>query len=47
MAEHAGTDAVRADIEAFLAANVLPDGSYDIRNPFRIAIGRPTAAGGF
>lgn len=46
VAEHAGTDAVRADIEAFLAANVLPDGSYDIRNPFRIAISRPTAAGG-
>jgi SAM-dependent methyltransferase len=41
VAEHAGWDAVRADIEAFLADHVRPDGSYAIRNPFRYAVSAP------
>jgi SAM-dependent methyltransferase len=41
IAEHAGTDAVRADIEAFLADHVRPDGSYAIANPFRYAMSAP------
>jgi hypothetical protein len=43
IAEHAGADAVRADIEAFLAGRVRPDGSYAIRNPFRYAMSAPIA----
>lgn len=41
IAEHAGNDAVRADIEAFLAGHVGPDGSYAIGNPFRYAMSAP------
>jgi SAM-dependent methyltransferase len=41
IAEHAGHDAVRADIEAFLAEHVRPDGSYAIHNPFRYAMSTP------
>jgi SAM-dependent methyltransferase len=43
VAEHAGADAVRADIERFLASHVRPDGTYAIRNPFRYAISAPVA----
>ena len=43
IAEHAGTEAVRLDIEAFLAQHVRPDGTYAIRNPFRYAVSTPTA----
>jgi SAM-dependent methyltransferase len=43
IAEHAGADAVRADIEAFLAGHVRPDGTYAIRNPFRYALSTPVA----
>jgi SAM-dependent methyltransferase len=38
VAEHAGAEAVRLDIEAFLAQHVRPDGTYAIRNPFRYAV---------
>jgi len=41
IAEHAGADAVRADIEAFLANHVRPDGTYAIENPFRYAMSDP------
>jgi hypothetical protein len=41
VAEHAGTEAVRLDIEAFLAQHVRPDGTYAIRNPFRYAVSAP------
>jgi SAM-dependent methyltransferase len=41
VAEHAGWDAVRADIQAFLADRIRPDGSYAIRNPFRYALSAP------
>jgi SAM-dependent methyltransferase len=43
IAEHAGADAVRADIEAFLARHVRRDGSYAILNPFRFAVSEPIA----
>jgi SAM-dependent methyltransferase len=43
IAEHAGTEAVRLDIEAFLAQHVRPDGTYAIRNPFRYAVSTPTS----
>jgi SAM-dependent methyltransferase len=43
VAEHAGWDAVRADLEAFLAGHVRPDGTYAIQNPFRYAMSRPVA----
>jgi SAM-dependent methyltransferase len=42
VAEHAGDDAVRRDIEAFLAQHVRPDGTYAIRNPFRYAVSTPS-----
>jgi SAM-dependent methyltransferase len=41
IAEHAGADAVRADIEAFLGGHVRPDGTYAIANPFRYALSTP------
>lgn len=41
IAEHAGIEAVRLDIEAFLAHHVRPDGTYAIRNPFRYAVSTP------
>jgi SAM-dependent methyltransferase len=41
IAEHAGSDAVRADIEQFLAGHVRADGTYAIRNPFRYALSAP------
>jgi SAM-dependent methyltransferase len=43
IAEHAGHDAVRADIESFLEQHVRPDGTYAIRNPFRYAVSTPIA----
>lgn len=43
IAEHAGRDAVRADIEEFLAGHVRPDGTYAIHNPFRYAMSTPVA----
>ena len=43
IAEHAGAEAVRLDIEAFLAQHVRPDGTYAIRNPFRYAVSTPIA----
>jgi hypothetical protein len=41
IAEHAGHDAVRHDIESFLEQHVRPDGTYAIRNPFRYAVSAP------
>lgn len=41
VAEHAGTEAVRADISHFLSRHVRPDGSYAINNPFRYALSAP------
>jgi len=41
IAEHAGEEAVRLDIEAFLTRHVRPDGTYAIRNPFRYAVSTP------
>jgi hypothetical protein len=41
VAEHVGTEAVRLDIEAFLAQHVRPDGTYAIHNPFRYAVSTP------
>jgi SAM-dependent methyltransferase len=41
IAEHAGADAVRADVEAFLAGHVRPDGGYAILNPFRYSLSKP------
>jgi hypothetical protein len=41
IAEHAGREAVRADLESFLAGVVRPDGRYAIRNPFRYAVSKP------
>lgn len=41
VAEHAGEEAVRRDIEAFLVQHIRPDGSYAIRNPFRYAVSAP------
>lgn len=43
VAEHAGEAAVRAEIGAFLAGHVRPDGGYAIRNPFRYALSEPVA----
>jgi SAM-dependent methyltransferase len=43
VAEHAGWDAVRADIERFLASRRQPDGTYAIRNPFRYALSTPVS----
>ena len=43
VAEHAGWDEVRADIERFLAAHRLRDGTYAIRNPFRYALSAPVS----
>jgi predicted ATPase len=43
IAEHAGWDAVRTDVEAFLAGHVRPDGTYAIHNPFRYAMSKPVA----
>jgi SAM-dependent methyltransferase len=43
VAEHAGTDAVRADIANFLSRHVRPDGTYAINNPFRYALSAPVA----
>lgn len=45
VAEHAGWDAVRADVEAFLARHVRSDGTYAIRNPFRYAMSAPVRHG--
>ena len=41
VAEHAGDEAVRGEIEAFLAQYIRPDGTYAIRNPFRYAVSTP------
>lgn len=41
VAEHAGWDAVRADIQAFLDDRIRADGTYTIRNPFRYALSTP------
>jgi methyltransferase family protein len=41
VAEHAGSDAVRADITRFLSNHVRPDGTYAIKNPFRYALSTP------
>lgn len=41
VAEHAGADAVRANIASFLDGHVRPDGSYAIVNPFRYAVSAP------
>jgi SAM-dependent methyltransferase len=41
VAEHAGRDAVEADIRSFLARHANKDGSYAIRNPFRYALSDP------
>ncbi len=41
IAEHAGIDAVQADIEEFLTGHVRPDGTYAIQNPFRYAVSTP------
>jgi SAM-dependent methyltransferase len=43
IAEHAGADAVRTDVEAFLSGHVRADGTYAIRNPFRYAMSAPVA----
>jgi SAM-dependent methyltransferase len=43
VAEHAGSDAVRADITRFLSDHVRPDGTYAINNPFRYALSAPVA----
>lgn len=43
IAAHAGREAVRLDIEAFLARHVRPGGTYAIRNPFRYAVSTPVA----
>jgi hypothetical protein len=43
VAEHAGIDAVRADIASFLSRHVRPDGTYAINNPFRYALSAPVA----
>ncbi len=41
IAEHVGGEAVRQDIEAFLAKHIRPDGTYAIPNPFRYAVSTP------
>jgi SAM-dependent methyltransferase len=41
VAEHAGSDAVRADIASFLSGHVRADGTYAINNPFRYALSAP------
>jgi SAM-dependent methyltransferase len=41
IAEHAGADAVRADITSFLSGRVRSDGTYAINNPFRYALSAP------
>jgi SAM-dependent methyltransferase len=41
IAEHAGVELVRADIQEFLAGHVRPDGTYAIHNPFRYAMSTP------
>jgi SAM-dependent methyltransferase len=43
IAERVGTEAVRLDIERFLAQHVRPDESYAIRNPFRFAVSTPAS----
>ena len=43
IAEHAGTEAVRADIAKFLAGHLRSDGTYAINNPFRYALSAPVA----
>jgi SAM-dependent methyltransferase len=43
IAEHAGWDAVRTDIERFLAAHRRVDGTYAITNPFRYALSTPVS----
>jgi hypothetical protein len=43
VAEHAGWDAVRADIQSFLAGHIHADGTYTINNPFRYAVSEPVA----
>jgi SAM-dependent methyltransferase len=44
VAEHAGWDAVRADIQSFLSSRIQPDGTYAINNPFRYAVSAPVTA---
>ena len=39
--EHAGPDAVRESIAAYLAVHVGPDGGYAIRQPFRYSLSAP------
>jgi SAM-dependent methyltransferase len=41
VAEHAGVEAVHADIARFLSGHVRPDGTYAISNPFRYAVSAP------
>jgi SAM-dependent methyltransferase len=41
IAEHAGWDAVRADIDSFLRRHIRRDGTYAIHNPFRYAMSAP------
>jgi SAM-dependent methyltransferase len=41
VAEHAGAEAVQADIARFLSGHVLADGTYAISNPFRYAVSAP------
>lgn len=43
IAEHAGEEAVRLDIQMFLKGHVRPDGTYAIRNPFRYAVSTPVS----
>lgn len=43
VAEHAGVDAVRADIVSFLSGRARSDGTYAINNPFRYALSGPLA----
>ena len=43
IAEHAGADAVRADIASFLSQRVQADGTYAIENPFRYALSTPVS----
>jgi SAM-dependent methyltransferase len=41
VAEHAGWDAVRADINSFLTGHIRPDGTYAIHNPFPLCDEHP------
>lgn len=43
IAEHAGWEAVHADIRSFLRNHVRPDGTYAIHNPFRYAMSAAVA----